>query len=478
MFKKIVHTFSSSLAFSFANTLFNYFSARILGPTLMGIWQTARIVPNYSGFLSLGTAFYFTREVPKLRGKGEIERIEIIRQTIFTYNYIITIVTITGIIIYTFLFEIENNLKLSLYSIVIIVFVSTFTSLNEFLLKGESRFLEISKIRYLTIPFILVNLLLLFWLGFTGFLIGQILLNTINAIYYFTIKRYPLKFSFDFKIWKDSVRVGFPISVEVMIDLIFTTVDRLIIVTFLGFTQVGYYSLTSLLVVPISLFVTSINNVLFVETLNSSSRENNKKLIERNFKLPSNTLTYVLPFIIAIFNLVLPTIILLVLPKYSEGIIPAQIFIWGMYFYTMTGFFTNTIVSVDKQKIIPVLLFISSTINLVFCILLLKAGMGIIGISIATAFAYICYSILTVIMTNKYYKIEYYKSIVLKYYAPVIYTIIIYSILAFTNIFEDKYIDLIAKLFILSILSLPLLISGMNNFKVLLKNNRSLVQDK
>ncbi|MBM4159197.1 MAG: hypothetical protein FJ216_10535, partial [Ignavibacteria bacterium] len=459
----MLHTFSSSLFFSVANTVFNYFSARILGPTIFGMWQTVRLIPNYTGFLSIGTPFYFTREVPKLRGKGDYEKIESIRQTIFTYNYLLFIPVLCGFVFYFIFFNPEVEFKYALYATIIILFISTFTSLNEFLLKGESRFIEISKIKYFNVPLLLINLGLLFWLGFIGFLIGQILVNLSNAVYYFIIRKYPLKFSFNFKIWKDAVRVGFPISAEVMIDMIFTTIDRLVIVAFLGFTQVGYYSLTSLMVVPITLFITSINSVLFVETLNTSSRQDNKRLIERNFTLPSNTLTYVLPYLIAVMNLLLPGIILLLLPKYSDGIIPAQIFIWGMYFYTMTGFFTNTLVSIDKQKILPVILAISSTINLVLCIVFVNSGFGIIGISIAAAVAYFCHSGIAVYFTHKYYIIKHFKSIISRYYIPMFYTIAIYAILINIDLTVNQNIDIILKLSILTLMSLPIIIRGTKN---------------
>lgn len=468
----MLHTFSSSLFFSLANTVFNYFSARILGPTTMGMWQTARLIPNYTGFLSIGTPFYLTREVPKLRGKGENDKIESIRQTIFTYNYLLFLPVLAGFVIYFIFFNPEKEFKFALYATIIILFLSTFTSLNEFLLKGESRFIEISKIRYFNIPFLIINLGLLFWLGFIGFLIGQVLVNLANAIYYFVIKKYPLKFSFEFKVWKDSVRVGFPISVEVMIELVFTTMDRLLIVAFLGFTQVGYYSLTSLMVVPITLFVTSVNSVLFIETLKSSSEEDNQRLIERNFVLPSTTLTFVLPYIIAVMNLFLPGIIMLLLPKYSDGIVPAQIFIWGMYFYTMTGFFTNTLVSIDKQKVIPVILAISSTINLLLCFIFIKSGFGIIGVSVATSIAYFSHSAAAVFFTHKYYSIEYFKSIISKYYLPMICTIVVYVILANITMTLNENLNILFKFIILTLLSLPILIKGTKNILSLVNLKR------
>jgi O-antigen/teichoic acid export membrane protein len=438
----------------------------------MGIWQTARLIPNYAGFLSIGTPFYFTREVPKLRGKGDFEKIELIRQTIFTYNYLLFLPILAGIISYMLIFNPEYDLKIAVLATIIIIFVSTFTSLNEFLLKGESRFIEISKIKYFNIPLLLINLGLLFWFGFIGFLIGQILVNLANSVYYFIIKKYPIKFSFNYKIWKDSVRVGFPISVEVMIDMIFTTIDRLIIVAFLGFTQVGYYSLTSLMVVPITLFVTSINSVLFVETLNSSSKENNQRIIKRNFVLPSNTLTYVLPYLIAVMNLFLPVIIMLLLPKYADGIIPAQIFVWGMYFYTMTGFFSNTLVSIDKQKVIPVILAISSTINLTLCFIFIYSGFGIIGVSIATAVAYFSHSGIAVFFTHKYYSIENFKSIINKYYLPMLYTIAIYAVLVNINITDNQYLDILFKFTIITLLSLPIIIKGTKNILSLVNSKR------
>ncbi|MBC7260762.1 MAG: hypothetical protein H5T63_02000, partial [Chloroflexi bacterium] len=75
-----------------------YFGALCLGPVAWGTWQAAKLVLQYGANLHLGVQNGMHREIPILRGKGDLDGQRRIAQTTFTFTFIAAALTAVAIL--------------------------------------------------------------------------------------------------------------------------------------------------------------------------------------------------------------------------------------------------------------------------------------------------------------------------------------------------------------------------------------------
>jgi O-antigen/teichoic acid export membrane protein len=176
------------------------------------------------------------------------------------------------------------------------------------------------------------------------------------------------------------------------------TIDRLMVITFLGEKQLGYFGLALLLTSVVSLIPAMASQVLYPRiTHQFGSSGNNVEALQAFVLTPPVILSALLPVLIGSLYLSLPLIISVLLPAYIPGIAAARIVIVGIFFFGILGLTDYFLVTIGKLKQYALFGGVALLLNIVLDYLLLQLGYGIEGIALGgTLITYLFYSSLVI----------------------------------------------------------------------------------
>ena len=160
------------------------------------------------------------------------------------------------------------------------------------------------------------------------------------------------------------IKTGLPITIIWWCFIIQTTVDRVVAMAMLGEAQTGYYGIGMSLTAAYLLLPEAINQVLY-PSVNEKYGETSRATDLIPLVLdPARIMSLVLPFLASGFVLLLPLVFAFVVPKYIPGLPAAQILMVGALFSGLTRGGANLLISVNKQRILLVLVLGSTILNL------------------------------------------------------------------------------------------------------------------
>ncbi|MFC1667061.1 oligosaccharide flippase family protein, partial [Candidatus Omnitrophota bacterium] len=305
--------------------------ARFLGPSLYGLWNALSIVLEYSRYSSLGISNAMNREVPFYRGKGDNKKATDIRRIGFSMAVLPS--AVVGFVIILVSLFMYNRVSIewiaALRAIAALVLMRQLYDFFQLLLRSDNRFKFLSTLQlsFAVLDFLLVVGLVIKF-HFFGFLWGIVLnyVIIIGVICYKSFYRYSLRFYFNKDIFISLVKIGIFITLIVVVENLRMTIDRVMIIKFLGIKELGYFGISYLLIQFIFLIPSSISNIIYprlVERYGSSNKEEGS--LKNYIEVTTQILSYSMPILIGMIYILLPTLVNLFLPQYVLGIRAAQI---------------------------------------------------------------------------------------------------------------------------------------------------------
>lgn len=455
---------SSSLIQSLGQLFHSYFGARWLGPDTFGAWQGARLIQSYLGYASLGVGHGMHRDIPILRGQNQTQEIEKIKNCTWTFNLISY--TLVSIILFLSSFIIGDNYEF----IHCLRFVAILTELTMFIgffnvwNKANNRFEVVSVVSLVNGIANILTINLIYSGKLIGFLWAKIISLSVMLIYYVYQNDTRLKFYLSKNLVINSIKVGFPILLLDVSTTIFGTVDRILILNKLSFIDLGLYSLSGIIFIPVSVFFTSANSVLYPRVTEKYGITNNPQSLTNMFKLPVLILSHTVPFMVALLYIIVPLLVNQFLSKYEMGIQAAQIVIWGIFFYSLVGTVSNVIIALNKQMYIVILLGLMTILNYITGSVLIRLGFGINGVALSSFSVYLLYFFIL-------YAIAYYlsknslKKLVTEIYAVVLPSLINIAIVVGINHYFDLTTVTLNNILIIFTTIIALFILNLKFFK-------------
>lgn len=381
--------YSSSTFFS---KIFNFVRsivvARFLGPSLYGLWNALSIILEYSRYSHLGILNAMNREVPFYRGKSDNAMVQKLRDVGFSMACVPSFVI--GLILVLVSIFIESRVGsqwvMALRVIAVVVFARQVYDFFKLLSRSDNKFVLLSKIEVLfaVIDLILITTLVIRF-GFYGFLWATVLSYVWILVYIFyrVRPRYNLKFCLDRNILMRLAKIGIAMMVIGVILSLRTTVDRLMIIKFLGVTELGYFGISYVLIQFIFLIPSSISQIIYprlVEKYGASNRDSSA--LTNYISISTLVLAYSMPLLIGEAILFLPFGVRLLLPQYIPGIAAAQLTMLGLFFFSAGIMAGNFLVTVNKLYLYFVFSLIVLGVNFIMDYVFLKAGFGINGVAL------------------------------------------------------------------------------------------------
>ena len=385
---------SSSLVQSLGQLLHSYFGARWLGPDTFGAWQGARLIQSYLSYASLGVGHGMHRDVPVLRGQQRFEEIEKVKNCTWTFNLIVYSFVSIGLFLLSFFLKGNPEFLLSIKFIAIITEITLFVGFFNVWNKANNRFEVISIVSLINGIASIATIYLIYIGHLKGFLIAKVLILFFMLMYYVYKNDTRLKYYLNKSIIINEMKVGFPILLLDVSTTLFSTIDRILILTKLSFTDLGLYSLAGIIFIPVSVVFTSANSVLYPRVTEKFGKTNSPQSLVNMFQVPVLILSHTIPFLVASLYLIIPLIVTLFLTKYQLGIPAAQIVIWGIFFYSLVGTVSNVIIALNKQVYIVLLLCAMTILNYFIGRVLIEMGLGIQGVALSSFSIYVLYFVI------------------------------------------------------------------------------------
>lgn len=439
--EKIERIIKDTTKFSVASYLaniFDFFSAivlrRVLGPMIMGVFAELMLVFQYTKYYHLGVYEALDREIPYFNGKKDYIGAERIKSAGLSFAFFVSL-GIGAILIISSLFVKDKLLGLGLPFVALLVVIQSVVTFFIISARTVHKFSLLSKYNFL-FSFVgaLLTIVLVSIFKLMGALCALVVVNLFALGFFYKNGFRPhIKLHQDFPEIRRLLKIGFPILLYGFVFMTLTSIDRFMIIGLLGNTDLGYYSIATMVSGYMILIPNLIYTVLFPRFYEAFGRESGDlNKLKYQFITPTLIIAYLLPLAIGLATISIPFIVKYFLPQYVMGLGPAYILLSATFFIAVLGMSSYVLIAINKQIRMVFMGLFAICIAVAASYFLVKVlGYRLIGVAFSMFLAYWLYSFMIIGSAYSGYtrnKFEHIK-LLLEIYFPIIYTgILLYTI--------------------------------------------------
>jgi O-antigen/teichoic acid export membrane protein len=371
--------------------------ANLAGPSLMGAYNFLQLLVTYAPLLALGVYNGLNRELPFSIGQGSHDEAGRLAAVALYVCGLISLVAAVGMLLAAFGAWVTGNslwvwglgvfaavVPLSLYRIYLEV---TFRTAHDF------NWLAVVKIISAVAGLALVPLM---YIDSWGGLLGRAFLLTLLGVGFLWIKR-PFRVGpmWDASIFRRLLSVGLPIFIVGYVYVIFTNMDRFIILSELNLDALGVYTPALLILQAMTILPVSVAQVIYPRAAERYGREGTiRQLLPVLFMPLPIMLLIQLPFVLLGW-FYMDELIMRFMPRFVEGIEVAR---WSLLVGLVLSMTTPAIVfNVVREQRMYAALMLLSILAVVVAWMLKVGGGGLVGVSVAMLCGSICFAALSAI---------------------------------------------------------------------------------
>lgn len=328
-------------------------AAAYIEPADFGAIQAILLIAPYVALLQLGTFNGLNRNLSFYKAQGESEKVQ---DMVNASKRVASIVSILGgiialsVILYnTFLNPAELVIILTSFALFfnlvfrphVTHFDTTFRSGQQFKTLGKIKFAENG-----------INTLIGLLPMVMGYM-GRIIYDSFKPVieWFFRFKNQPYKATDKGKVVdiKELIQTGFPLLIGGYILQLFLIADQSVIALFLGKEELGYYTLSKLILLAIPVIPQSLGMILYPKASALYGKiKNNNALRGFYWKALLLNLLVLSPLCLLIYFLIEP-VTMFIMPNYAPGILAAKINILTCFTFISNG--PSIIVGVVKRNL-------------------------------------------------------------------------------------------------------------------------------
>lgn len=415
-------------------------AAKLLGPSMFGMWNIFGLIQQYASLSSLGFFHGVNREYPYHLGKRDNKYAEQIINTAFSITTVLSFVC--GIILLATSFftpAISGSADLA-FSVRLLAGIIILSQLYEFFiiyLRNIKDFKALSARRNVySIFFTLFALPFMYFFSYRG-LIVALLLSFLPVIFLFKDFIKSLKFVLDRKTIHLLFWSGLPFFAIQLLGLLFGTMDRFIILKYFSMKMFGYYSFAVVVISFVIKISESLAYVIRPFVLSKAGEcENEATTMKRDLIMILNLMAYIFPiFIVTVFIFMKP-IIAHMFSEYIPSVDIIRIMCWGVLPLCFSMLIEPYIVATNKQKYVFIISLSKILVTgLLFVLLIFIEKVGITNIAAIISISHYVGCLAMLIYAFLLYKASMTDSIVIaiKLFAPFL---VVMSLLTFVSSHE------------------------------------------
>lgn len=372
--KVLVKFASAQVIYNVLRLIAGFLVVRIIAPEIYGLFSGVGIFLGYIMLGHIGTINGLGRELPYQLGKGNDE---LVKDYANTGYWISLFIGSIAFLLFSFLAiksynnQADFNLILVYATYAIIGFFHIMNNAYlPVLYRTNSDFDKLSKINITSAFINIITVVLVYYFTFYGLLIRAIILIIVRFILLYYFRPLQIKPKIDLNSFKTLLKVGIPIYAVGQVRPLWSTIQNNILFSVGGALQYGYYALVNIINGAIGVIPSAFSQVVYPRMAIQLGKGQTKKEILTQVKKPT-IFQFSLLFVIAIIGaVVLPYIIPIILPKYSNGIAAAQ---WAFFIPVVQslGLVNNYYNVIKKQKYYLISLLIGAVIGLSYVLFML-----------------------------------------------------------------------------------------------------------
>jgi O-antigen/teichoic acid export membrane protein len=241
-----------------------------------------------------------------------------------------------------------------------------------------------------------VGLVLVLWVGVWGLLWGW-LVGTFLALLYARARsrgRVPLA-PLPSRESRVLLGVGFPIFLFVSTTFVMRSLDRIVVLRFLGTTELGYYTLAVMAVTVLLYLSDSVSYVLYPRLVTRYRESGGDATAMCRLALrPLRTISLLLPWVTALAYLAADELVSWVLPAFRPGVSALRILSFGTVGLALGSIPAFTLITQGRMRQLVAVSVGGGLLALGLDLGAVAAGFGTKGIAAATLAAYFAYGAL------------------------------------------------------------------------------------
>jgi O-antigen/teichoic acid export membrane protein len=368
-------------------------AARLLGPATYGQWNALSLILMYGMVVHVGVLTGFVRDVPLFKGKGDVEQVKLTRRVVWGVVLCTSLLASLGMVVFAVAGPVSPTLRAPVAAMALFFFVWQLYDYLTRYLKSDRRFASASYKQFVFAALlVLLAVPMTFFLGLAGYILGQAAVTILVSV--LIARRLP--FSFKPKVdWQETcrlVRGGAPILVTGLLGGLLITVDRFVILSILGVTELGYYSLTIMVVGFGTLVTSTMATQIYPRMAEEFGRTASYATLRKWVRKQAVVTTAATAIIVCAIYLLLPGIVYRFLPAYAPGIGAVTIILVKLLFVPLQSALGNCLVIIGKQVYDMLILIVAVAINAALAVVFARAGMGIWGVALASMLSYAAYT--------------------------------------------------------------------------------------
>ena len=210
--------------------------------------------------------------------------------------------------------------------------------------------------------------------------------------------------SWDWRELRPLVKTGFPIMTVGLLYSLLTSVDRWVILNFLGVEALGHYTLAILCLGVLSLLPAVVAQQMYPRmAFRYGQTQDKRALLPLIVRQSLMALAVTLPTL-ALVYVSLPALVGLFLPAYAPGIAPARILLVGLAFIPLAGGVANFLNTVDKQVYYMMVQAGAVVVDLALDLFMVKIGWGLSGVALGVSITYFLYALTMMLVGHLVYR--------------------------------------------------------------------------
>ena len=468
-----------------------YLAARLLGPQAYGLYSYVLLVVGYGLNANFGALAGLSREVPRLKGIQDFNNVQRTKDIALTLSMTVSGIISVGLLVYSFSgktftvspFAWRITALLILLQTCLIYFNRTFRAENRFSL--ASKLMIVSSILSLgLVPLIIV------W-GFNGALYAESLLAIIVLFITIVVSRPKLKIVVSKKATLALLKVGLPIWSVGIIVFLLSTIDRWLIIGFLGTTALGLYGITIMICAIMALVSDVMPDVMYPKYVEKYAQEEDTFKLQGFYRLPMVLMASLTAIGIGALYFALLPLVAILLPQYMPGIDAVRIALFRTFFMAIIGMPAVFMITTNRQQKYLVLTIGAVLLNVSLNLLFMgPLKMGISGAALASTLTYVIYSTVLVFYSARFHFSRVRERIVffLEIYLPLCFVLLVIFLLekssflrylqVFPNVMSVDINLAIVKLLIYSLMCIPFFILINKRYEILKTIRFSFAGDK
>lgn len=372
--------------------------ATVLGPEAFGAWALFRLVMRYAPFAALGVYRGLEREAVHEEAadrRGADPPQQAARTTVgFLLAVFLPLATIAATAsFFTANAQLALGLRVTAAALAtepLVLYAFTFLRA-----RGSLRRFAVLEIIQAALHLALTVLMALRWGlagAFAGFIAASVGILAVLA------HRVPTRPALDAARLRRMLAIGFPLVLTMFTTTLLATADRFVVAAYGGTRLLGLYALAVSVAGLAASMAWVVRTVIFPSVYRQTDIEGAGLAIRDHFHGTLLPFARWFPPLLGLGALLIGPAIMMFLPRYSEAVAPARIFIFTGATMGFASLGVLGVIAADLQRRLPLWSVVALSINLLLSNVAMRSGIGLEGIAAGALISQVVYGTAVVML--------------------------------------------------------------------------------